>query len=133
MSESRILVRLLRMYFTRNWEFGSALSKHRNFGGRGVFEHPKPPLGTPQITVKYPPKFSNNVTTEMTKQNAAVDGLLACCVVVISTYFCSCVSTFIISCYVTSPLYVLIVLRSCVPPDLKTINAPFLSPTLWCV
>jgi hypothetical protein len=33
------------MYFTRNWEFGSALSKHRNFGG-GV-EPPKPPLGTP--------------------------------------------------------------------------------------
>ena len=45
MSESRILVRLLRMYFPRNWEFGSALSKFRNFGGG--FEHPKPPpLGT---------------------------------------------------------------------------------------
>jgi hypothetical protein len=27
---------LLRMYFPRNWEFGSALSKLRNFGGRGV-------------------------------------------------------------------------------------------------
>ena len=42
MSESRILVRLLRMYFPRNWEFGSALSKLRNFGGGG-FEHPKLP------------------------------------------------------------------------------------------
>jgi hypothetical protein len=31
MSESRILVRMLRMYFPRNWEFGSALSKLRNF------------------------------------------------------------------------------------------------------
>ena len=31
MSESRILVRLLRMYFPRNWEFGSAWSKLRNF------------------------------------------------------------------------------------------------------
>ena len=41
MSESRILVRLLRMYFPRNWEFGSALSKLRNFGGG--FEHPKQP------------------------------------------------------------------------------------------
>jgi hypothetical protein len=36
---------LLRMYFPRNWEFGSALSKLWNFGG--VFETPKPPLGTP--------------------------------------------------------------------------------------
>ena len=42
MSESRILVRLLRMYFPQSWEFGSALSKLRNFRGGG-FEHPKPP------------------------------------------------------------------------------------------
>jgi hypothetical protein len=28
------------MYFPRNWEFGSALSKLRNFGG---VEHPNPP------------------------------------------------------------------------------------------
>jgi hypothetical protein len=35
MSEIRILIRLLRMYeyFPRNREFGSALSKLRNFGG----------------------------------------------------------------------------------------------------
>jgi hypothetical protein len=39
MSEKRILVRLLRMYFPRNWEFDSALSKLRNF--REGFEHPK--------------------------------------------------------------------------------------------
>jgi hypothetical protein len=30
---TRILIRLLRMYFPRNWEIGSALSKLRNFGG----------------------------------------------------------------------------------------------------
>ena len=36
MSESHILVRLLPMYFPRNWEFGSALSKLRNFEGGGV-------------------------------------------------------------------------------------------------
>ena len=42
MSESCILVKLLRMYFPRNWEFGSALSKLRNLGGGG-FEHPKSP------------------------------------------------------------------------------------------
>jgi hypothetical protein len=35
MSETRILVKLLRMYFPRNWEFGSALSKLWNFGGGG--------------------------------------------------------------------------------------------------
>jgi hypothetical protein len=39
MSETRILIRLLRMYFPRNWEFGSALLKLRNFGG-GL----KPPI-----------------------------------------------------------------------------------------
>jgi hypothetical protein len=32
MSETRILIRLLRIYFPRNWEFGSALLKLRNFG-----------------------------------------------------------------------------------------------------
>jgi hypothetical protein len=31
-SKFRILIRWLRMYFPRNWEFGSALSKLRNFG-----------------------------------------------------------------------------------------------------
>ena len=43
MSESRILVRLLQMYFPWNWEFGSALSKLRNFGGWGL-NTPNPPL-----------------------------------------------------------------------------------------
>jgi hypothetical protein len=42
MSETRILIRLLRMYFPRNWEFGSALSKRRNFEGGGV-DPPNPP------------------------------------------------------------------------------------------
>ena len=41
MSEIRILVRLLRMYFPWNWEFGSALSKLRNFGGG--LNTPNPP------------------------------------------------------------------------------------------
>jgi hypothetical protein len=39
MNETRIVIRLLRMYIPRNWEFGSALEKLRNFGG---FEHPNP-------------------------------------------------------------------------------------------
>jgi hypothetical protein len=34
-SETRVLIRLLRMYFPWNWEFDSALSKLRNFGGGG--------------------------------------------------------------------------------------------------
>jgi hypothetical protein len=49
MSETRILISLLWMYFTRNWEFGSALSKLRNFGGGGEVEIPKtlpPPYAT---------------------------------------------------------------------------------------
>jgi hypothetical protein len=34
-SDTRILIRLLRMYFPRNWEFGLALSKLRNFRAEG--------------------------------------------------------------------------------------------------
>jgi hypothetical protein len=37
------------MYFPCNWEFGSALSKLRNFGGEGV--EPPNPLGTPLFSV----------------------------------------------------------------------------------
>jgi hypothetical protein len=36
MGEIRILIWLLWMYFPRKWEFGSDLSKLRNFGGGGV-------------------------------------------------------------------------------------------------
>jgi len=52
------------MYFPRNWEFGSALSKLRNFGG-GDFEQPKPPLGTPLITSKHSPRTLFPVTLEL--------------------------------------------------------------------
>jgi hypothetical protein len=42
MSESRILIRLLRMCFPRNWEFGLALSKLWNFvGGWGCWNLPR--------------------------------------------------------------------------------------------
>jgi hypothetical protein len=44
MNETHILIRLLWMYIPRNWEFGSALAKLRNFEG---FEPLKLPLGTP--------------------------------------------------------------------------------------
>jgi hypothetical protein len=37
-----ILIRLLWMYFIRNWEFGSALSKLRNFVGGEVWMPPNP-------------------------------------------------------------------------------------------
>jgi hypothetical protein len=48
MSETRILIRLLRKYFARNWEFSSGLSKLRNFG-EGV--EPPTPLGTPLFSI----------------------------------------------------------------------------------
>jgi hypothetical protein len=48
MSENRILIMLLWMYFQRNWEFGSALSKLQNFGGGGGVE---PPRCAPATTV----------------------------------------------------------------------------------
>ena len=40
MSESRILVRLLLMYFPRNWEFGSALPNFGISGGEGGLNTP---------------------------------------------------------------------------------------------
>jgi hypothetical protein len=43
MTETRILIRLLWMYFPRNLEFGSASSKLKNFGGgEGVRKHQIP-------------------------------------------------------------------------------------------
>jgi hypothetical protein len=59
MNETRILITLLRMYVPRNWEFGLALSKLRNFfvffwGGEGGFEHPPTPLGTPLLKAAAP-------------------------------------------------------------------------------
>jgi hypothetical protein len=47
MREPRILIRLLRMYIPRNWEFGSALSKLRNFG-----EGLNPPTPPPNFSVR---------------------------------------------------------------------------------
>jgi hypothetical protein len=41
------------MYFPRNWEFGSALSKLRNFGGGGGFgTPPNHPNGKPLTELK---------------------------------------------------------------------------------
>jgi hypothetical protein len=47
MSKTSILIRLLRIYFPQNWEFGSALSKLRIFflGGGRLLKTPTP-LGT---------------------------------------------------------------------------------------
>jgi hypothetical protein len=50
MSGTRILIRVLRMYIPRNWEFGSAFSKLRNFGGGGV-NSPTPPRYATALTV----------------------------------------------------------------------------------
>jgi hypothetical protein len=50
-SETRILITFFPMYFPRNWNFGSALSKLRNFGGGGrLTPPPQNPLGTPLTT-----------------------------------------------------------------------------------
>jgi hypothetical protein len=53
MSQTGILIRLLRIYFPRNWEFGSALSKLRNFVGRGGLNPPKSHLGMPLFTAPF--------------------------------------------------------------------------------
>jgi hypothetical protein len=48
MGETRILIRLLLMYFPWNWEFGSAFSKLQN-SGEGLNTPPLPtPLTTPE-------------------------------------------------------------------------------------
>jgi hypothetical protein len=47
------------MYIPRNWEFGQAFSKLRNFGGE--VEPPKhpPPLGTPVFNYRQPKTAAN--------------------------------------------------------------------------
>jgi hypothetical protein len=59
MSETRIVFRLLQMYFLWNGEFGSALMKLRNFGG--WFET-QVSFGTPLIHVicRYKPLHIHN-------------------------------------------------------------------------
>jgi hypothetical protein len=53
MNEARTTNTLLRTHILRNLEFGSALSKFRNFWV-GVVENPKnPTLGTPLLTYQY--------------------------------------------------------------------------------
>jgi hypothetical protein len=49
MNETHILIRLLRMYIPRNWVFGSALAKLRNYEG-----------GAPRYATEY--LYHNNVT-----------------------------------------------------------------------
>jgi hypothetical protein len=46
MNETHIVIRLLRLYIPRNWEFRSALAKYRNLGVGG-FEPPKLTTGKP--------------------------------------------------------------------------------------
>jgi hypothetical protein len=54
MNETRILIRLLSVYIPRNWEFGSALSKFRNFrGGFKTPQTPTPPLCMPMILFNF--------------------------------------------------------------------------------
>jgi hypothetical protein len=72
MNETRILIRLLRMYIPRNWEFGSALAKHRNFGS--VVEPPKP-LGTPLNTSLTHTCYITSATTSLTEY-LALTGIL---------------------------------------------------------
>jgi hypothetical protein len=43
---------LLRMYFPRNWEFGSALSKLGDFRGAGLNPQKSPPVGTPLVRIR---------------------------------------------------------------------------------
>jgi hypothetical protein len=59
---------LLRVYFPRNWEFGSTLSKIRNFAGGGVFEPPKPPFGTPLLTSEEGSSRSHHVDSSLWKR-----------------------------------------------------------------
>jgi hypothetical protein len=57
MNETRILISLLWMYIPRNWEFGLALSKVRNFGEGGGALNPQPPS---YATVPNDPTFLSN-------------------------------------------------------------------------
>jgi hypothetical protein len=47
MRETSIIIRLLLMYFPRNWKFGSDLSKPWKWGGGGL--ETSTPLGTPLL------------------------------------------------------------------------------------
>ena len=96
-SESRILVRLLRMYFPRNWEFGSALSKLRNFGEG--FEPPNPP------SVRH--------WCRVVSCRVVLCRVVSCCVVWYCVVSCPVVLCRVVSCCVVSCLVILCCVASC--------------------
>jgi hypothetical protein len=61
MSETSILIRLLRMYFPRNWEFGSLLSKLQYFG---EFKPHKSPRYATAVG------YSNNISKDKSYKKA---------------------------------------------------------------
>jgi hypothetical protein len=71
MSETHIPIRLLRMYFPRNWEFSSALSKLQNFGG-GL--NPNLPLGMPML-----PSMFRELWLQQSSFLAHIDIKAVCC------------------------------------------------------
>jgi hypothetical protein len=76
MSETRILIRLLRMYFPENWEFCSALSKLRNFGGGGGGE-PTNPLSVRHWIMQNKALLDNKIRRKIGVQlNAKVSCIL---------------------------------------------------------
>jgi hypothetical protein len=78
MSETRILIRLLRMYFPRNCEFGSALSKLRNFGRV---------LNTPTTTHPLPPRYTRDYMYNEQTNAHLIENLLYCSVFIVPTCF----------------------------------------------
>jgi hypothetical protein len=89
----RIVMRLLWMYIPRNWEFGSALAKLRNFGragGGGCWTHQTPStLSTSLFSSSYLAVYSLPVTWHTDSLTSNNCPLCPHCVYV----FCVCVRT----------------------------------------
>jgi hypothetical protein len=60
------------MYIPRNWKFGSAFSKPRNFGEWGVVELPPPPAARPCTEVGKKDKWQKKKIQVIQTQNLIV-------------------------------------------------------------
>jgi hypothetical protein len=60
------------MYFPRNWEFGSALSKLRNFRGGGL----NTPVCTPLNKTEFTQIFSREVIKDKASRNGNTDNVI---------------------------------------------------------
>jgi hypothetical protein len=85
MNEAHILIRLLWMYIPRNWEFGSALAKLRNFGLRYATDHGGSCILVKKVVLTKELKFVEEIGEEKSFELSAIE-LVKYAIIIICIY-----------------------------------------------